>query len=148
MNRFLNLANKDACIALLEDIKDNDYVPFYLRITNSHIRDLNKVIGRNVFKKDAVYVNSQSLWEIMQPVGGEGGHHYHGLTPEQVYNALIRLRYSKNVRVSYDNRFVVITDVDYNDEVLLVVVVSPNITVVKEELDNVIIVITIYPSDK
>ena len=148
MNHYLNLANKDVCIALLEEIRDNDYVPFYLRIANSHIKDLNAVIGRNVFRKDAVYVNSQSLWEIMQPVGGEGGHHYHGLSPEQVYNALSRIRYSQNVIVSYDQKYVVITDVDVSDNACLVVVVKPDGYLIKEDQKDVVIVISVYPKDK
>ena len=148
MNHYLNLANKDVCIALLEEIRDNDYVPFYLRIANSHIKDLNAVIGRNVFRKDAVYVNSQSLWEIMQPVGGEGGHHYHGLSPDQVYNALSRIRYSQNVIVSYDQKYVVITDVDVSDNACLVVVVKPDGYLIKEDQKDVVIVISVYPKDK
>ena len=148
MNRYLNLANKDVCIALLEEIRDNDYVPFYLRITNSHIKDLNLVIGRNVFRKDAVYVNSQSLWEIMQPVGGKGSHHYHGLTPKQIYNALTHIRYSQNVIVSYDQKYVIITDIDVSDKASLVVVVKPDGYLVKEDQRDVVIVISVYPKDK
>ena len=148
MNRYLNLANKDVCIALLKEIRDNDYVPFYLRITNSHIKDLNQIIGRNVFRKDAVYINSQSLWETMQPIGGEGGHHYHGLTPKQIYNALSHIRYSKNVIVSYDQKYVIITDIDVSDKASLVVVVKPDGYLVKEDQRDVVIVISVYPKDK
>ena len=148
MNHYLNLANKDTCIALLEEIRDNDYVPFYLRITNSHIKDLNAVIGRNVFRKDAVYVNSQSLWEIMQPVGGEGGHHYHGLTPEQVYNALSRMRYSKEIRLSHDGRYIVTTDISHSTNVFLVVILDPDGYLKTEMIEKIIVVVSIYPKDK
>lgn len=148
MNHYLNLANKDVCIALLEEIRDNDYVPFYLRIANSHIKDLNKVIGRNVFRKDAFYINSISLCEIMQPVGGKGSHHYHGLTPDEVYNALSRIQYSKSVIPTDDDRFVVITDVEVKEGLYLLVIIARDQYLYKEGLDNVAVIITIYPSNR
>ena len=147
-NVILNIGDKESCLQTLIQFKENKYVPFYVRITNSNIRELNNVIGRNVFKKDALYINSLSLWEIMQPVGSKGKHHYHGLTPEDVYNALSRLQYSKEIYTSYEDRYIVITDVFVTEEVRLVVIVTPNESLIKENIDNVIVIISIYPSDR
>ena len=41
--------------------------------------DLNEKIGFVIFKNNSLYINSHSLWELMQPIGGKGGHHYHEL---------------------------------------------------------------------
>ena len=147
-NVILNIGDKESCLQTLIQFKENKYVPFYVRITNSNIRELNNVIGRKVFKKDALYINSLSLWEIMQPIGEKGKHHHHGLAPEEVYNALSRIQYSKEVYTSYEDRYIVITDVVVTDEVRLVVIVTPNETLVKENIDNVVVIITIYPSDR
>ena len=147
-HKYINLGNRVEALEFLEDFKNKKYVPFYVRITNSNIKELNKVIGRNVFKKDALYINSLSLWEIMQPVGGRGKHHYHGLTPEDVYNALSRLQYSKEVYTSCEDRYVVITDVVITRDVKLVVILTPNALLYKERIDNVVVIITIYPSDR
>jgi len=148
MNKYINIANKNESLYTLNYFRDNRCSPFFVRISNLHIKDLNKVLGRNVFKKDAVYINSETLWDIMQPIGGKGSHHHHGLTPEDVYNSLSRLRYSKQVKLSYDNRVVAITDVIVNDYLRLFVVVSPNTSAVTENLISIISVVTIYPSDK
>ena len=147
-NVILNIGDKESCLKMLIQFKENKYVPFYVRITNSNIRELNNVIGRNVFKKDALYINSLSLWEIMQPIGDKGKHHYHGLTPEDVYNALSRLQYSKEVYTSCEDRYVVITDVVITKDVKLVVILTPNALLYKERIDNVVVIITIYPSDR
>ena len=147
-HKYINLGNRVEALEFLEDFKNKKYVPFYVRITNSNIKELNKVIGRNVFKKDAIYISTFTLWEIMQPTGKKGTHNYHGLTPEDVYNALSRLQYSQNVYSSFDDRYVVITDVFVTEEVKLIVIVSSDTTVVTQELNNIISIITIYPSDK
>ena len=148
MIKTINLGNKKESIEALSTFKEKKGISRYIRIINSNIKDLNKVIGRNVFKKDALYINSLSLWEIMQPLGAKGKHHYHGLTPEQVYDALSRLQYSKEVYTSYEDRYIVITDVFVTEEVRLVVIVTPNETLIKENIDNVIVIISIYPSDR
>lgn len=147
MIKAINLGNKNESITALNSLKTKKGGSRYIRIINSNIKELNKVIGRNVFKKDALYINSLSLWEIMQPVGGKGSHHYHGLTPEQVYDALSRLKYSKEVYTSYEDRYIVITDVAITNEVKLIVIVTPNAVLYKERIDNVAVIITIYPSD-
>ena len=147
-NVILNIGDKESCLKMLIQFKENKYVPFYVRITNSNIRELNNVIGRNVFKKDALYINSLSLWEIMHQVGGKGKHNYHGLTPEDVYNALSRLQYSKEVYASYLDRYIIITDVNIKDDVYIVVIVTPKSDVPSENLENIISIVTIYPSNR
>lgn len=148
MIKSINLAEREESIKAINIIKDEKRNPRFIRVLNTHIKELNRVIGRNVFKKDAVYINSETLWEIMQPVGGEGIHHHHGLTPEDVYNSLSRLRYSKQVMPSYDNRVVAVTDVIVNDYLRLFVVISPKTSVVTENLLSIVSVVTIFPSDK
>ena len=147
-NVIINIGDKESCLQTLTQFKENKYVPFHVRITNSNIKELNKVIGRNVFKKDALYINSLSLWEIMQPIGGKGVHHYHGLTPEDVYNALSRLQYSKEIYTSCEDRYIVITDVAITKDVKLVVILASNALLYKERIDKVVVIITIYPSDR
>ena len=70
-HKYINLGNKAEALEFLEDFKNNNYVPFYVRITNSNILDLNAIIGNKVFKKDEVYVRSSTLHDIMQPPGGK-----------------------------------------------------------------------------
>ena len=148
MIKAINLVEKEETINTLQLIRDGKKVSRYIRIINSHIKELNKIIGRNVFKKDAVYINSLTLWEIMQPVGGQGSHHYHGLAPEEVYNALSRIQYSKNVITTDEDRLIVISDVEIKEGLFLLVIIARDQNLYKERLDNVAVIITIYPSNR
>ena len=147
MNKIINVGHKESALALLQLIKENDYVPFDIRITNSHITELNKVIGKTVFRKDALYISSKTLWEIMQPLGGMGRHHYHNLCPEDIYNAFATLKDSHDVIPSYDGRYLIITLATYNN-VPLAIVVDPNGTLNGRNGLAIIKVITIYPHNK
>ena len=148
MIKNINLGDKKDSIEKLQAFKNEKMNPRFIRIINSRIKDLNKVIGRSVFRKDAVYINSLTLYEIMQPMGGKGKHNYHGLTPVEVYNALSRLKYSKNISISYLDRYVVITDVCVKDNVNLVIIITPQSNIPDENLENIVTIITIYPSDR
>ena len=145
IHKYINLGNKAEALEFLEDFKNKKYVPFYVRITNSNILVLNTIIGNKVFKKDEVYVRSSTLHDIMQQPGGKGEHNYHGLTPNDVYNALSRIHLSKNVEPTEDNKYIVITDVKVSDEVSLIVIIKAKGYIFKLDRKKVVIIITIYP---
>lgn len=145
MQNFINLGKEKSAIKNLEQIKNEKKRVQDVRIINSHITRLNKVIGKKVFKKDALYISSETLWEIMQPLGGKGKHNYHNLSPIDVYNALRTIKDSTEISVSYDNRYVIVTLATIFDEANLVVIVSPNSFI--NDYPNVEItkIVTIYP---
>ena len=66
MIKYLNLGNEKLTINSLETLKTNKTIQHDIRITNSHITNLNSVLNKKVFKKDALYIDSETLWEIMQ----------------------------------------------------------------------------------
>ena len=96
-----------------------------LKIVNTHIRDLNKVLNRNIFKKDALFIHCESLWEIMQPIGKKEKHNYHGLSPEKIYEALSTMRYSKDIIISYDDRYLILTLATVFNDVNIAVIITP-----------------------
>lgn len=149
MNNYLNLGNKTFVLKILIDLNKKKPNNYDIRITNSHITNLNNVIGRKVFKKDALYVSSETLWEIMQPLEVEGKHHHtHELSPEEIYNALSTLKDSKEISVSYDNRFVIVTLATIYDGANLVIIVAPDSPLINDANANIIKIITIYPDKK
>ena len=148
MFKIVNLGNQESAIKVLTEIKENDYVPFDVRITNSHITNLNSVLGKKVFRKDALYVGSDTLWEIMQPVGEKGKHNYHGLTPLDILNALVSMKQSTEIEVSYDNRYLIVTLATVFDDVNLVVIVTPKGYLKNDSKTIVNRIITIYPKKK
>ena len=147
MDKILNIGNKKSTLKILKEFKNTEHSPFDVKITNSHITELNKIIGKKIFKKDSLYISSKTLWEIMQPVGGFGRHHYHGLTPENIYESLSTLHKSKNIIPSYDNRYLVITLAMVYTNIPLVIIIEPNGIVANKET-TVSKIITIYPYNK
>ena len=149
MFKFINLGNEKATVEELTSIKNNQKPANYdIRIHNSHIIELNAVIGRKIFKKDALYIGSETLWEIMQDVGEKGKHHYHGLSPQDIYNALNTIKYSKDVTLSYDNRYVIVTLASVFNGANLVVIVAPGSSLINDYNADIIKIITIYPHNK
>ena len=148
MLRILNIGDNVSSLDTLTKIKNNDYMPFEVRIQNSHIVELNKEIGIKVFKNNILYINSKTLWEIMHPIGGKGKHHYHGLTPKNVLEALKTMRHSKNVSLSYDGRYIIISLARDINNKYLAIIVDPNGTTKGVGNKRVSRIITIYPQNK
>ena len=144
MKVIINLGEKESTLETLNKMKERLYAPFDIRITNSHITTLNTLIGDNVFKKDALYINSFTLWEIMQPIGGKGKHNYHGLTPKEIYDALRTMRHSKDITLSYDRRYLIVTLATILDGANLIAIVKPDCKL-QNEPGTIIKIITIYP---
>ena len=145
MQKNINLGDKGSAIDILRNLKENKYESLEIRVRNSHIKDLNNVLGRKIFKNDVVYANAIMFWEIMQPVGGKGKHHYHNLSPENVYEALSTMRYSNNVTISYDNRYVIVTLATIAGGISIAAIVTPDGHTKQLNKKNVIRIITMYP---
>ena len=148
MNKIINIAKKESSIEVIKQIKEKDYVPFDLKIVNSHIMDLNEKIGFVIFKNNSLYINSHSLWELMQPIGGKGGHHYHELTEEDIYIALVSIKDPYAVIDEGDNKYSIVSIFmsHINKPLLLVVEVNANLII--NALAKVNKIVTIYPKDK
>ena len=145
MQKNINLGDKGSAIDILRNLKENKYESLEIRVRNSHIKDLNNVLGRKIFKNDVVYANAIMFWEIMQPVGGKGKHHYHNLSPENVNEALSTMRYSNNVTISYDNRYVIVTLATIAGGISIAAIVTPEGHTKQLNKKNVIRIITMYP---
>ena len=88
MERTINIKNKRVAIEQLSKFKSKKYTSFDIKFENVHLRRVNKLIRKDIFFKNDLYVNSITLWEIMQPLGKRGGHNYHGLNHEDIIDAL------------------------------------------------------------
>ena len=148
MPKDINLGNEKSALEVLTKIQEKKNAAIDIRIINSHILSLNAIIGRRVFKKDALYVSSETLWEIMQPIGGSGKHNHHGLTPKDVFNTLSSIKTSTEIHVSYDDRYLIVTLATIFDDVNLAVVVTPKGSLKGNWKTIVNRIITIYPYKK
>ena len=88
MERTINIANREKAIKNLNDYKNKKYVLADVKFENVHLLRLNAYARKNLFSKNDLYINTISLWELMQPIGDKGGHNYHDLSPEDIVDAL------------------------------------------------------------
>ena len=107
MNKTINIRNTKS-INDIEMYKNKKYSSIDIEITNVHLRKLNEIIGFDLFKKNNLFIDSDTLYEIMQPIGGKGSHNYHNLTPEDVFYALRYLDNPKYVYKDKTNRFAIV----------------------------------------
>ena len=88
MERTINIANREKAIENLKEYKNKKYVLSDVRFENVHLKEVNKLLGYDIFSKNDLFINTISLWELMQPLGEKGGHNYHDLSPEDIVDAL------------------------------------------------------------
>ena len=87
MIKIINIKSADA-LKQITEYKNKLFSMHDIRLENVHMKRINALIKYNLFSKNDLFVNSTGLWEMMQPQGKQGGHHYHDLTPEEVLDAL------------------------------------------------------------
>ena len=84
----------------------------------------------------------------MQPIGGKGKYNYHGLTPDKVYDAIATLRFSTDVTLSYDDRYLIVTLATVFDDINIAIVITPKGTKKNNPKNYINKIITIYPYKK
>ena len=109
MNTVINIYAKKAKTDLVV-FKEKGY-QVEVRFDNVHLRDINKLLNFNLFSKNDLFVESQTLYELMQPIGGRGKHHYHGLTPEDVLESLRNVDNPYCVLENENNRVAIISSI-------------------------------------
>ena len=108
MRCIINIGNRKQACRELEQFKSKHYEAVEIEFTNVHLLKLNRKIGFRFFSKNSLYVSSSTLWEAMQPIGKKGKHHYHGLEPYEIVDALASLVEAFLIYETYPNRYAVL----------------------------------------
>ena len=145
MNVIINLAEKESAIAQLELFRDNDYASFDVQIDNSHIKELNELIGKKLFSKTSLYVNSTTLYELMKPIGGKGQHNYHELTPEDIYMSLLSIKNPKCVFIDKRERYAIISIELSHFNCPMMLIIEKDASLKLNSKAKINKVVTIYP---
>ena len=144
MKRVINIGNKKQACEQLKQYKEKHYESVDVEFTNVHLLKINDLVGFKLFSKNSLYVRSSTLWEVMQPVGMSGKHHYHGLEPETIVDALSSLINSFFIYESYSDRYAVLV---YGNEDFpnIMVIIELNAGLSNDRNANVNKLVTIYP---
>lgn len=144
METTINIAKRKEAIKILKDFKENHYKNRLIQIINVHLKNVNDFYGKKIFLKDDCVVESDTLWEIMQPLNTLEHHHSHDLDEKEIFNVLFGIKKPLEVKESYYGRFVIITIVLEKHGYNLCAVIQPN--VLNKDLNKKINkLITIYP---
>ena len=141
----INISNKEFALSILGQLRDKDYVAFDVEITNSHIKELNELIGRNLFTKSSLYISSTTLHELMKPVGGKGQHNFHGLTPDDIYMSLLSIRDPRCVFIDKKGRYAIISIELSHFDYPLMLIIEKNAGLQIDAKARINKVVTIYP---
>ena len=144
MNILINTKSATA-LSILTQFKEKKYMMCDVRFENVNLKDINKLIGHTLFYKNDLFANSDTLWSLMQEDDESDSHNHHGLTPEDILDALnniIRpycIFKSKQDRVS-----IVLSCLSHYGEPLMVVI-EVGVGLIKDNDANINKLITMYP---
>ena len=83
----INIKNDDA-LKELTQFQIKKHAMCDVRFSNVHLMKMNKKIRYNLFYKNDLFVNSDTLWSLMQDDNQIDSHNHHGLTPKDILDAL------------------------------------------------------------
>lgn len=146
MKRVINVGNKKQTYEDLARFKNKHYESIEIEFTNIHLLEVNKSINSKLFTKNALYVHSSILWDIMQPIGSTFKHHSHGLDPKLIIDTLSLLSKTFFVYESYSNRYTFLVDSTSEYE-SIAIVIELNAGLKNDRNANINKLVTIFPKD-
>ena len=87
----------------LEEFKEKEY-QVDIRFENTHLKNLNRLIGKEMFSKNDLYVTGKTLFDLMQIEKGKDQHNYHGLTSDDILETLKNIKTPYSIFESDDGR--------------------------------------------
>ncbi len=147
MNKTINIQSKKAK-SVLKQFKNKRYSSIDIQFENVHLKQLNKLLSSEVFFKNDLFVNSTTLFELMQPVGQSGNHNYHGLLPEDILECLKNLIEPEYIIESKNNRFIIVPMFCSSYNLPLMVIIEIGAGLSNNKNANINKLVTIYPKSE
>lgn len=143
MFKTINIATNKA-IDDLYHLKSKLY-DYDVKIINVHLKELNEIIGLNMFTKNDLYVEAGTLWDSMQPNGGNRKHHFHDLTPEDIVEALRNITRPYCVLRNNKGRIEILSSINSHLGVPVIVAIELNSKLGNDYEANINKMVTIFP---
>lgn len=144
MNKIINIKKRKS-IDEIQKFKDKKYSLIDIKFENVHLKEMNKIVLFDLFDKNDLYINSTTLWELMQPIGSAGSHNYHNLNPLDIYNVLNKITEPYCVFKVKNGRYAVVPVYLSSFDEPLMVVIEKGAKLINMQNANVNKIITIYP---
>ena len=147
MKKTINIKNIEEAEVLLNAYKKKKYSPIDIRLTNTHLKKINDYIHIDLFSKNDLFVNSDTLWSVMQPVGGQENHNFHGLTPKELVEVFNNLSNPYSVFISQLGRLGVISTILSESGQPIMVIIEIGAGLIGRQNANINKMVTLYPKD-
>lgn len=144
MLTVINIKSKKA-IKEIALFRAKNYALHDIRIKNIELKRINDYLNFRLFYKNDLFINSATLWELMQPLGKSGSHNYHNLTPTDIYYFLLNINSPSLVYRERFNRIVVASDQPYSSNERLIMIIEVNASLIVNKNANIYKIVTIYP---
>ena len=120
-----------------------------IRFSNTKLKRLNNLIGKNIFYKNDLFVDATTLYDLMQPEGERGTrHNFHGLQPETIWIVLNQLNSPVCVLNEGINRYAIVLLAKDKDGVPLLTVIQTGCRLGDEESANINKLVTMFRKEK
>ena len=145
MYKSINIKQKEDAIKALYGFKEKEYSPIDIRFTNTNLLMVNRLVRRNIFSKNDLYVNSDTLHDIMQPIGGKRVHNFHGLTPEEILQVLNNLTNPYCIYKTKENRYGIVSTIHRESGETIIIIIEVGSGLIGQMDANINKFVTMYP---
>ena len=144
MFKIINIKSEEA-LKQLDHLKEKKYQTYDIKLNNVGLRKINELIGWTLFYKNDLFVNSDTLWLLMQKEGQSKSHNHHGLLPKDILDALNNIIRPYCVFKSKNNRISIVLSClsHYGEPLMAIIEIGTGL--IKNEKANINKLITMYP---
>jgi hypothetical protein len=145
MKIIINVKENESAISQIDEFKKKKYIGKDIRFTNVDMIVLNETISKPIFYKNDLFISSETLWEIMQPLGEANKHNYHELTAKDIVEALNSINKPYALFETKNSRYAIVTTTmsHFNEPLLFIIEVGSGLYANFEA--NINKIVTIYP---
>ncbi len=116
-----------------------------VRFQNVHMKMINALIHFNLFTKNDLFISGKTLYELMQPLGGQDTHNYHGLNPLDILDALNNIIFPYCIFKTKHGRISIILSClsHFGEPLMMIIEVGSGL--MDDENANINKIVTMYP---
>lgn len=146
MKTVINVKEREKAIKEVDVFRKKKYDNKDIRFSNTELKKLNEKMRVNLFNKNDIFISSETLWELMQEIGESGKmHNYHGLTPEDIVDALNSMIDPYAIFETKYARYAIVTTTITHFKEQLMVIIEVGSGVYLDVNANINKIITMYP---
>lgn len=144
MNKIINIKTSKA-IKEIREFKNTLYAPCDVEFINIHLKQLNELVNVKLFSKNDLFINSGSLYNLMNPQGKNKSHHYHDLTPEDIFYSFNLVTNPLAVFSVKLGRIAVVPSYISSVGKPLIIIIEKDAPLMENQLAKINKIVTIYP---